>query len=170
MILTMAKHHENLLRDSSLSLLSAVKFLSSLETKMIPKIQNETFLKITRYYIVMRTNCFAFWETKKQGIEGKKQERQIRPTNDQFRGLSIFPAINFHLQRLACAKRIRPEHRAIGLAIELSKRKSKLSGVVALWINMVWNRRNPPLPWTREWLSDRANKQVSEHGRALKQS
>merc|ERR1711989_89662 len=45
----MAKHHENLLRDSPLSLLSIVNFFSSLETKMILKIPNETFLKITRY-------------------------------------------------------------------------------------------------------------------------
>ena len=43
MILTMAKYHENLLRDSSLSLLSIVNFFSSLETKMILKIPNETF-------------------------------------------------------------------------------------------------------------------------------
>ena len=49
MILTMTKYHENLLRDSPLSLLSVVKFLSSLETKKVLKIPNETFLRITRY-------------------------------------------------------------------------------------------------------------------------
>ena len=49
MILTMTKYHENLLRDSPLSLLSIVKFSFSLETNMILKIPNETFLKITRY-------------------------------------------------------------------------------------------------------------------------
>ena len=47
MILTMAKHHENLLRDSPLSLLSIVNFFSSLKTKMVLKIPNETFLRIT---------------------------------------------------------------------------------------------------------------------------
>ena len=49
MILTMTKHHENLPRDSPLSLLSMVEFCSSLETKMILKIPNETFLRITQY-------------------------------------------------------------------------------------------------------------------------
>ena len=49
MILTVTKYHENLLRDSPLSLLFTVKLLSSLETKMILKIPNETFLRITRY-------------------------------------------------------------------------------------------------------------------------
>ena len=49
MILTMTKYHENLLRDSLLSLLFIVKFFSSLETKMVLKIPNETFLRITRY-------------------------------------------------------------------------------------------------------------------------
>ena len=48
-ILTMTKYHENLLRDSPLSMLSILEFCSSLETKMILKIPNETFLKITRY-------------------------------------------------------------------------------------------------------------------------
>ena len=49
MILTITKYHKNLLRDSPLPSLSIVKFLSSLETKMILKIPNETFLRITRY-------------------------------------------------------------------------------------------------------------------------
>ena len=49
MILTMTKYHENLLRDCPTSLLFTVKFLSSLETKKVLKIQNETFLRITRY-------------------------------------------------------------------------------------------------------------------------
>ena len=49
MILTMTKYHENLLRDSPLSLLFIVKILSSLETKVVLKIPNETFLRITRY-------------------------------------------------------------------------------------------------------------------------
>ena len=53
MILTMAKYHENLLRDSPLSLLFIVKFFSSLETKMVVKIPNETFLRITRYLAVI---------------------------------------------------------------------------------------------------------------------
>ena len=45
------KYHENLLRDSSLSLLSTVKFFSYLEIKMILKIRNETFLRITQYLL-----------------------------------------------------------------------------------------------------------------------
>ena len=49
MILTMTKYHEILLRDSPLSLLSTVKFFSSLETKMNLKIPNETFLRNTLY-------------------------------------------------------------------------------------------------------------------------
>ena len=49
MILTVTKYHENLLRDSPLSLLFIVKFSSSLETNMVLKIPNETFLRNTRY-------------------------------------------------------------------------------------------------------------------------
>jgi len=45
----MAKYHENQLRDSPWPLLSLVKFFSSLETNIILKIPNKTFLKITRY-------------------------------------------------------------------------------------------------------------------------
>ena len=37
MILTMAKYHENLLRDDPLSLLAIVKIFSSSETQMILK-------------------------------------------------------------------------------------------------------------------------------------
>ena len=48
MILTMTKYHENLLKDSPLSLLFVVKFFSFLETKKVLKIQNETFLRNTR--------------------------------------------------------------------------------------------------------------------------
>ena len=50
MILTTTKYHENLHRDSPLSLLSIVKYFFSLETKMNLKIRNETFLRITQYY------------------------------------------------------------------------------------------------------------------------
>ena len=50
MILTMAKYHENLLKDSTLSLLLIAKFFSSLKTKKILKTRNVTFLRITRYY------------------------------------------------------------------------------------------------------------------------
>ena len=49
MILTMAKYHENLLKDSTLFLLFMVQFFSPLETKIILKRPNETFLRITRY-------------------------------------------------------------------------------------------------------------------------
>ena len=45
----MFKYHETLLRDSLLSLLSIVKFFSSLESKMILKMPNETFLRNTLY-------------------------------------------------------------------------------------------------------------------------
>ena len=41
MILTITKYHENLLRDSTLSLLSIVKLFSPLKTKMILNITNE---------------------------------------------------------------------------------------------------------------------------------
>ena len=51
MILMMAKYHEILLLDSPLSSLSIVKFLSSMETKMILKTPNETLLRITRYLL-----------------------------------------------------------------------------------------------------------------------
>ena len=47
-VLTMTKFQENLLRDSPLSLLFTVKIFSILETKMVLKIPNETFIKITR--------------------------------------------------------------------------------------------------------------------------
>ena len=53
----MTNYHENLLRDSPLSLHTMVKFISSLETKKVLKLPNETFLKITRYYI--RRKWFA---------------------------------------------------------------------------------------------------------------
>ena len=43
MILTIAKYHEILLKDSTSSLLFIVKFFSSLKTKMILKTPNETF-------------------------------------------------------------------------------------------------------------------------------
>ena len=59
MILTRAKYHENLLKDSPLSLLSVVKFFSSLETKMILKTPNETFLRITRYRSVKQVQVQA---------------------------------------------------------------------------------------------------------------
>ena len=45
----MTKYPENLLRDSPLSLLFIVKFFSSLESKTVLKIPNETFLRITLY-------------------------------------------------------------------------------------------------------------------------
>ena len=40
----------NMLRDSPFSLLFILKFFSSLESKMVLKIPNETFLRITRYH------------------------------------------------------------------------------------------------------------------------
>ena len=52
MILTITKSHENMLRDSTLPLLSIVKSFSSLESKMILKIPNETFSRITRYFFL----------------------------------------------------------------------------------------------------------------------
>ena len=61
MILTMVKYHKNLLRDGLLPSLSIVKFFSSLETKMILKIPDETFLRITRYQIVM-LQSITRWE------------------------------------------------------------------------------------------------------------
>ena len=52
-ILTIAKYHKNLLRDSTLSVLFMVKLFSSLETRMILKTRNETFLRITRYIFIV---------------------------------------------------------------------------------------------------------------------
>ena len=49
MIVTMTKYHENMLKDSPLTLLSVVISFTFLETKKVLKIPNETFLKITRY-------------------------------------------------------------------------------------------------------------------------
>ena len=51
MILTMTKYPENWLRDSTLSFLSIVECFSPLESKMILKIPNESFLRITRYNV-----------------------------------------------------------------------------------------------------------------------
>ena len=68
MILTVTKYHENLLKVSSLSLLSMVKFLSSLETKIVLKIPNETFLRITRYKDCVHDGA----EMKKRGGRGGK--------------------------------------------------------------------------------------------------
>jgi len=59
MFLTMAKYHENLLKDSTLSLLLIVKFFSSLKTKMILKTPNETFLRITRYKLCIVGHPFT---------------------------------------------------------------------------------------------------------------
>ena len=50
-ILTKSEYHENLLSDNPLSLLSMVIFFSFLKTKMIQKIPNETFLRITWYFL-----------------------------------------------------------------------------------------------------------------------
>jgi len=50
MILTMTNYHENSLRDGPLSLLSIIKFFSSLKTKKVLKVPNEPFLRITRYF------------------------------------------------------------------------------------------------------------------------
>ena len=54
MISTIAKYHENLLKDSTLSLRFTVKISSSLEAKMILKKPNETFLRITLYSPLLR--------------------------------------------------------------------------------------------------------------------
>ena len=54
MILTWTKYHGNLLKDSSWSMLSLVKFFTSLETEKILKIPNGTFLKITRYIPIVQ--------------------------------------------------------------------------------------------------------------------
>ena len=61
MILTMTKYHENLLREGTLSLLSLVKLFSFLETKMIIKSPNETFLRITRYLMDKTSILQSFW-------------------------------------------------------------------------------------------------------------
>jgi len=63
MILTMTKYHENLLSDSPLSLLFIAKFFSSLETKMVLKTLNKTFLRITLYM-----HQLGAWTYSKGGI------------------------------------------------------------------------------------------------------
>ena len=58
----MTKYHENLLRDSTLSSHSMVKFISSLETKMILKIPNESFLRNTLYllfFLFAKSRCLS---------------------------------------------------------------------------------------------------------------
>ena len=50
MILMVTKYHANLLRHSTLSLLSMVEFFYSLKINMILKIPNKTFLRITLYH------------------------------------------------------------------------------------------------------------------------
>ena len=67
MILTMAKYHENLLKDCTLSLLFIVQFFSPLEIKIILKRSNETFLRIIRY--------LAEKKTIQQTLKGSKKGR-----------------------------------------------------------------------------------------------
>ena len=52
MILTMTKHHDNLLRDSTLCLLFIVIFFFFLWNQDDYKIPNETLLRITRYIVI----------------------------------------------------------------------------------------------------------------------
>ena len=97
MILTMTKYHEHLLRDSPLSLLFMVNFFSSLETKMVKKIPNETFLRITRYTLsflfpytvdfhsnqlqgdvdLARWNRSSLWANEEDG-EAKRREGEMK--------------------------------------------------------------------------------------------
>ena len=108
MILTMAKYHENLLRDSPLPLLSMVNFLSSFETKMILKIPTETFLRITRYIcnnkttiardrqnseLVKKAFLFLQTTTKFHRLETVLTEEELR---DYFISKLVFEE---HLQR-----------------------------------------------------------------------
>ena len=85
----MAKYHENLLKGSTLSLLSIVKFFSPLKTKMILKTPNETFLRITRYispimyispnYVYLAKLCISF------------QTLNISPNSAHIATLHIWP-------------------------------------------------------------------------------
>ena len=61
MTLTMTTYHENLLRDGPLSVLFIVKFFSSLETKMVPKIPNETFIRITQFNHQIKLHTILVW-------------------------------------------------------------------------------------------------------------
>ena len=62
-ILTVTKYHENLPIDSPLYLLFMVNFFSSLEINMILKIQNETFLRITRYFLCSECGSITLWRS-----------------------------------------------------------------------------------------------------------
>ena len=61
MMLTMTENHENLLRESTMSLLSLVKFFSCLETKITLKIPNETLLRITWYHVFLFSGQLYFF-------------------------------------------------------------------------------------------------------------
>ena len=79
MSLTMTKYHENLLSDSPLSLLFIVKLFSSLETKMILKAPNETFLRITREQPVDQIifGCFTIGR-KIEVIEVRRNQASLK--------------------------------------------------------------------------------------------
>ena len=73
MILTMTKYHEHLLKESTLSLLSMVKFFSSSETKIILKIPSKSFLRITQYHLIY---CH-FQEHKSKSLQARYMAKGI---------------------------------------------------------------------------------------------
>ena len=80
MILTMTKYREHLLRDwdSSLSLPPTVKFFSSSETKMILKIPNEAFWRMTRYHIFMAKRIYFHARRNKLRTSAFGDQKAIR--------------------------------------------------------------------------------------------
>ena len=73
MILTMAKCHENLLKESILSLLFIVKFFFPSETKIILKMPNNPFLRIFRYFLDSDLVCTELSQTKTFFCENKER-------------------------------------------------------------------------------------------------
>ena len=93
MILIMTKYHENLLNDSPLSLLSVVKFFSSLETKMIIKIPNETFFRITRYQCITQCKFAIAWHYARPDLFVVNVHTAINDINDVMQS-KLVPFLN----------------------------------------------------------------------------
>ena len=107
MILTMSKYHENLLSNSPMSLLFIVKFFSSLETKMVLKTPNETFLRITRYH-------------EKNVLKNKREEKKINLNN-----WIMYNSSNF--LRIYCWKKV-SNHSIVNAVLRFNARKMLIDG------------------------------------------
>ena len=84
MILAMTKYHENLLRGSPLSLLFMAKIFSSLQTKMVLKIPNETFVFRRNGFIEGKSVLTTYKSRTGKKKPGKEAiMRQHRGLNDK---------------------------------------------------------------------------------------